>query len=482
MSLAHRTYSAARWTTTSTVVRAGLQLLQIAVLARFLAPQDYGLMAMISVVLSYAGLFSDLGISTAFVQRQQISHEERSSLYWLSVILGSVLMLLVIAASPLAAIFFKEPQLAPLMMLTATNFLGIALGQQLRIDAEKALDFRPVALIEITTASVGFVIAVLTAWQGWGVYSLVVASMVTTWLTTILSWALLAHGWRPAWRLNWEEVRWFVHFGGGMVINNVTNHINATVDVLLGGRLLGASQLGLYSVPRNLVLQVQAMVNPIFTRVGFPLIASIQHDKDRVRQVYLKTMNMTASINAPIYVTLGVFAPEIVQLLLGEKWQSSASLLRVLAIWGLLRSFGNPVGSLLFGLGRVRLAACWNAGLLLIIPPIIWLGAHYGAIGMAWAMTGLMITLFVPGWAILIRPTCGAGLWEYARQVLAPTLCALVSGGAAWLFSNHFVSPFVKLTLGISVGGLVFLSSSWFINRGWCWAMLSALNINIKRG
>ncbi len=135
-----------------------------------------------------------------------------------------------------------------------------------------------------------------------------------------------------------------------MLLNNVINHVNATIDLVLGGRMLGASQLGLYSVPRNLLLQVQGMVNPIFTRVGFPLIASIQHDKERVKQVYLKTMNMTASVNAPIYVAIAVFAPEIVWLLLGPNWTDTAPLIRVLALWGLLRSFGNPVGSLLFGL------------------------------------------------------------------------------------------------------------------------------------
>lgn len=468
MSLSHRTYSAARWTTTAAVARAGLQLAQLAVLARFLSPQDYGLMAMVSVVLSYVGLFSDMGLSTAFVQRQQISHEERSSLYWLSVALGGGLMLLVMAASPLAAHFFKEPQLVPLMILVATNFFIVALGQQLRMDAEKALNFRPVAVIEMIAAITGFAVAVLTAWMGWGVYALVTAAMVAAWMTMLLSWGLLANGWRPSWRLRWDEVRWFARFGGGMVLNNVFNHVNSTIDILLGGRMLGASPLGLYTVPRNLILQVQWMINPIFTRIGFPLIASIQHDKERVKQVYLKTMNMTASVNAPIYVALGVFAPEIVWLLLGEKWQDAAPMLRVLAIWGLLRSFANPVGSLLFGLGRVRLSAWWNASLLLVVPPVVWLGSHWGGIGMAWAMTGLMAVLFIPGWALLIRPTCGAGLGEYAKQVALPTFCAVSAGLIGWISVDLLNAPIMRLAAGLSVGSVAYLGLSLWINRDWC--------------
>lgn len=467
MTLVRRTYLAARWTTASTVVRSGMQLLQIAVLARFLAPADYGLMAMVTVVLSYASLFSDMGLSAAFVQRQQISHEERSSLYWLSVAVGAALTLLVMAISPLAAIFFKEPRLSPLMMLAATNFLVIALGQQLRMDAEKTLNFRPISIIEIVSASLGFAVAVLAAWQGWGAYALVFAAMTNAWVAMVLAWMILAQGWRPAWRLRWNDVRWFVRFGGGMVLNNLINHVNASIDLVLGGRMLGAGQLGLYSVPRNFTLQVQGMVNPAFTRVGFPLIASIQDDKERVKQIYLKTMNLTASVNAPIYVALAVFAPELVLFLLGPKWNEAVPLMRVLAFWGLLRSFGNPVGSLLFGLGHVRLATKWNTGLLLIVPSVVWLGSHWGAIGIAWAIAGLMGVLFVPAWATLVRPTCGAGLVEYAKQVALPTFCAVAAVFLAGVAADQFEGVVIRLVLGLSLGAIGYVAFSFGINRDW---------------
>lgn len=463
MTLSARTFSAARWTTASTVMRAVLQLGQITVLARFLSPQDYGLMAMVTVVLSYAALFSDMGLSTAFIQRSHVSHDERSSLYWLSVIVGAALMVLVMLISPLAAHFFKEPQLVALMMLAATNFLVTACGQQLRMDAEKNLNFRPVAMIEMAAALGGFVVAVVMASLQWGVYALVAASMVTAWTNMVLAWLVLARGWRPSLRLKWNEVRWFVRFGGGMLVNNVINHMNSTVDLLLGGRVLGAAQLGLYSVPRNLILQVQGMVNPIFTRVGFPLIASIQHDKQQVRQVYLMTMNMTASVNAPIFVFIGVFAHELALVLLGEAWQNAAPLLQVLAGWGLLRSFANPVGSLLFGLGRVRLSIGWNLGALLLIPPILFVSARWGSLGLAWGMASIMAALLLPAWAILVRPTCGATLREYLPQIAVPSLLAALSGAAALATASVFGESWVRLLAGAATGGMVYLLlCSWF--------------------
>lgn len=460
-----KVYTAASWNFLSSISRSAFQIAQLVILTRFLSPQDYGLMAMAMVAISYAALFSDMGLSTAFMQRQQITQEERSSLYWLSVAVGAGLMLLVMAASPVAAYALNEPKLTSIMVLISTNFLAVALGQQLRMDAEKALNFRPVALIEIFSSSSGFMVAVLTAWLGWGVYALVASSMISAWLTMLLCWLVLAKGWRPMWRLCWAEVRWFVRFGGGMVLNNLINHINSTVDVLLGGRLLGVAPLGLYSVPRNLIFQIQSMINPIFTRVGFPVIASSQHDQARVRQVYLKIMNLTATLNAPIYVAIAVFSPEFVRLLLGENFQDATPLLRILAVWGLLRSFANPAGSLVFGLGRVRLGTWWNLGLLFVVPTALWWGSEYGAQGMAWAMTGVMAALFIPGWALLVRPTCGAGIWDYSRQVLIPTLCAMLAGTVAWVAVGAFKMPWLRLGAGLILGLAAYATLCWLFNR-----------------
>lgn len=464
MSLAARSFSAGRWTIASNVVRAASQVIQLIVLTRFLSPQDYGMMALVTVVIGYAALFNDMGLSTAFVQRQHITHEERSSLYWLSVATGVGLMLLVMGLSPFIAQFFREPELAVLLCLVSTNFLVVALAQQLRADAEKSLNFRPLAMIEIASAIIGLFVAVIAAWLGLGVYALVASAMLSAWLTTCLSWHILAKGWRPLWRLQWAEVRWFARFGGIMVANNAVNHVNATLDIVLGGRLIGSEQLGIYSVPRNLILQVQSVVNPVFTRVGFPVIASIQHDRARVQLVYSRIMNLTAAVNAPIYVAVAIFSPEFVQIFLGEAFHDSAQLLRILAAWGLLRSFGNPVGSLLFGLGRVGLATWWNVGLLFVVPPTLWLGSQFDTIGMAWSMVIIMALLFVPGWALLVLPTSGLRFWAYSSQVLRPTLCALLAGIVCWTVVIHIESPTSRLAVGIVTGATAYVVLSLVLN------------------
>ena len=457
------------------MARAVLQIVQVAVLARLLTPEDYGLIAMVGVVLSFAGLFADLGVNSAFMQRQEVSMEQRSSLFWFNVALGVGVSLLVFAASPLLAWFFGDERLMPLIMLSATTFVIGSLGQQVRMAAEKELDFRVIALLEISAAVLGFISALLMAVSGWGVYSIVFGGIASAIFGSTFAWRYLARGWRPMWRLRMVDVRPFLGFGGAMVATNIVNQINVTIDLFLGGRILGAAQLGLYSVPRNLVLQLQSMVNPIITRVGFPLIAQVQHDVVRVRAIYLKTLNMTASTNAPLYVGIAAFAPELVTVLLGDGWQGSVSLLRILALWGFFRSIGNPAGSLLFGMGRADLALKWNASLLFIIPPVVWLGSQYGAEGMSWALLGLMIVLYIPGWYILIRPLSQAGLTEYSVAVLRPFLLALFSMVPAYWVAAQLDGIIVRLIVAVMISALLYLTISYKANREWFAAMKELL-------
>lgn len=472
MTLKHRTFSAVRWTTAAAVVRALLQLTQVAVLARLLAPEDYGLMAMVAVVLGFATVFTDMGLNSAYVQRQDVTPQQRSSLFWLNVAMGGGLTLLVLSCSPLIAGFFGDDRLTPLLMLAASTFVITALGQQVKMTAEKALEFRLVVLTEIAAAVLGFAAAVFAAFNDWGVYALISGAIVNAVAGTVLAWLFLARGWRPMWRFKFADVHSFLGFGGALVANNIVNEFNRSIDLLLGGRMLAASALGLYSLPRQVVFQIQGMVNPIITRVGFPLIAQVQADIPKVRSIYLKTLNMAAATNAPLYVGIAFFAPEVVSIMLGDKWLAATDLLRLLAIWGFLRSTGNPVGSLLLGMGRADLSLKWNLCKLFVVPPVLWMGSQFGTIGLACALLGFTVVIFVPGWFVLVRPLCKASLLEYSIAALRPLLIAVVAIAPAYFLILNIVNVYLHMSIAVLVSAVLYLVLSYFLNRDWIDSMM----------
>lgn len=467
MTLKQKTFSAVRWTTLAMVGKVGFQFLQIVVLARILAAEDFGLMAIVVAVISFAQIFSDMGVSSAIIHRQHITRERLSSLYWLNVVASAALMLAIMGSSQLLARYYHSPRLEPMLVFISLHFLINSLGQQLRVLAEKNMLFSELSKIELSAALLGFIVAVSSAFLGAGVWSLVAGLISSTTLNTMLCWSILARGWRPLLRLHFAEIRDFVRFGGYVMGNNILNALNSNADLFIGGRILGAAALGAYSLPRELSLRLAGVVNPIVTRVGLPVMAKSQLDKEFLKTVYLKTMLVTASVNFPIYIALAVFAPEAVELFFGARWHESAPLLRMLAIWGMFRSIGNPVGSLIFAVGRADLAFKWNLGFMIFILPVVWIGAQYGTYGLACALLLLVLGGQIPNWYILVHPLCGASFSEYFRQFAYPLLCSVLAAIPAYFSVIYLVDVPARLIVGLTVGAISYIALSYRLNRVW---------------
>ena len=225
--------------------------------------------------------------------------------------------------------------------------------------------------VESFAAVIGFCITVYFALNSYGVLAPVYGSLVASTVATTSFWVFLSKGWRPIFRFSWADIKRHLNFGFSLVGNNLVNEFNRSLDTLLGGKYLSASALGFYSLPRQIVFQAQTLVNPVITRVAFPLIAKIQDEPKATKKVFLKMINMIASVNAPLYVALALFSEEIVTVFFGPNWAEVAKLLCFLAAWGFLRSIGNPAGSLLLGKGKASLALRWNLLMTVFVVPTL---------------------------------------------------------------------------------------------------------------
>jgi O-antigen/teichoic acid export membrane protein len=451
--------------------RTGLQFIQFAILARLLTPDDFGLIAVVMAVMALAQIFSDMGISNAIIHKQHISREVLSSLYWLNVMTGAVLMFSMIALSPFVASFYNEPRVQPVLAVTSVVFVLNAIGQQLRVIAEKELRFGPLTKLEFVSTALGFITAVVIALIGGGVYALVAGALVRALAASGIAWLWLALGWRPLWRIRINEIREFIGFGAYMIGNNLLNAVNTQADVLLGGRALSAGALGFYVLPRDLGLRIAGAINPIVTRVGLPVMSKLQADRDRLKSVYLQTLRMTASVNFPIYLALAVFAPEVVSLLFGSQWQESVPLLRILALWGLIRSAGNPAGGLLMAIGKAKLSFLWNLGVAAAVLPALWIGLRYGTQGLALALLSIQFVLIIPIWLVLVKPSCGAGFLEYHKQLIIPLWIATGTAAVAYIAALPFELNYARLLAGMLAGGIVYFLLSKWLNKAWFEAM-----------
>ncbi len=465
MGLKRKALSAVRWTSLDMLGKTALQFLQIVVLVRFLDPDDFGLMAITVAIIAFAQIFADVGISNAIVHKQDIGQEQLSSLYWLNVSASSVLMLILMLASPVFAALYDERRIIPILIWVSVSFPLAALGRQLLVVAQKDLRFAELTLVEVLAALIGLVVAVFIAKAGGGVYALVAALLARVLATTVLAWSILAGNWRPLWRLRLSEIREFLHFGGYMLGFNLVNTLSSQADILIGGRMLGATAMGLYSMPRLICLRLSAGINGIVTRVGFPVMSKVQAERATLRRVYAKILRMTAFVNFPIYVSLALFAPEIVSVIFGAQWEDSIIVLRVLALWALFRSTSNPAGSLLFAVGRADLAFWWSVGVAAFTIPALFLGAFLGLEALAWSALVTAAAPVVPIWFVLIRPICGIEFRDYFAQLVIPLIVAIAAGAFAFASTALLAGDVARLAVGLPVGGIAYLALSYLINR-----------------
>lgn len=465
-TLKHSAVSGIKWTTLSSATIAALQLLQLTVLARLLKPSDFGLMAMTMVVIGFAQAYADMGISAAIIYRQNVTREQLSSLYWLNILSGLVVFSVVCAASPLAVWFFHEPLLFKLLPVVAASFLITSTSLQFHWLLEKELRFNLLAKQEICASSCGALVAVVSAFLGQGVWSLVWGQLMNAGVKTSLLLVVGMQQWKPMLHFKRSDLHGFLSFGLYQMGERSINYFNSRIDQLMVGNLLGAQQLGYYNFAFNLVMQPISTLNPIMTRVAFPVFARIQNDSTGLRQSYIKMMSMLNTVNAPLLFGLAAVAPLLLPLVFGDKWTPAVMLVQILAFYSFIRSTGNPVGSLLLAKGRADLGFRWNLALLFITTPVVYIGARLGdALGIAIALSVLMVSYSVANYFFLVKTLIGPCSKPYAVSILKPAMLAFIMGGCVWLISLGGLHSLTALIVEIAAGAVIYLLLLWFTDR-----------------
>lgn len=465
MSLRQQAVSGIKWTSISAILVAGIQLIQLVILTHYLEASHFGLIAIVTVIIGFSALFMDMGISASIIHRQDITCEQLSSLYWLNIASGMILFFIVYHLAPILADFYNETELIPLIQLLAITFIISAVGNQHGILFQKHLKFNVIAKISIISSLATFFVAISLAMNGYGVYSLIYASLTNAIVISTLNVVMGLKDHRPAFVYRHSEITPMISFGIFQMGERGINYFNSQFDVMLIGKLLGVEVLGIYSVAKNLSMYPSQTINPIITKVSFPIMAKIQNDMPKLKNIYLKTVNYLSSINFPIYILMAILAEPIVLILFGEKWSDSIIVLQILSIYGAIRSTGNPIGSLLLAKGRADLGFYWNLGLFFLIPISIYLGSFRGVEGVAYALVVIQIIIVIPGWYFMVKKLCGAGFKEYFQQILSPFVVAVTSGLLSLIAMGLMSNIFMELILVCATYITIYFALSFYLNR-----------------
>lgn len=460
MSLREKTISGAKWSAMATIVIIGLGLVQMTVLARIIDNHQFGLLTVSLVIIALADTLSDFGIANSIIQRKEISHLELTTLYWLNVGLGVVVFAAVYLLSDTIANLLNNPDLAPLIKTLSLAFAVIPHGQQFRALMQKELEFNKIGSIETAAVLSGFTFTVVSACFWPLAMTAILGYLVNSAVRTLLFGYFGRKIYRPGLHFSLATVMPNLRFGAWLTADSIVNYINTNLSTLTLARILGASVAGGYNLAYNVAVVPPMKLNPIITRVLFPAFAKIQDDNDKLRVNFYKLLSVVGIINFPALLGLMVVSNNFVPLVFGEKWMHIVPILQLLCVVGLLRSVGNPIGSLLMAKARVDISFKFNVfKTFLFIPAVIVGGEMGGAIGVTLGFLLVQIINTILSYFVMIKPVLGPGYRDYLLSLWLPfrlSLPTLITSYAVGRLLADSVSLPMLLALQVLVGVLSF--------------------------
>ena len=429
-------------------------------LARLLYPQDFGLIAMAAVFLGFAEIFKDFGISSAIVQRKEITASELDTSFWLTVIMGFFMAsLLVLCASPIA-FFYQEPLLIVIIKVLALNLFLSSLGLVHIALLTKALNFKSIFFISVTAEVISAILAILAALAGWNFWSILIKLLSRTCLQLVILWSSSA--WKPSFKLSKKNVRPLLEFAFPLVGTQSMNYWVRHLDDLLIGKFHGDQTLGIYDRGYAFLLLPLGQIKGIVGKVAFPFFAGIQTDIVRVRKYFLKMTRLVALFSFPFMSVLYLIADDLVLIMLGEKWRAVVEPLKVFALTGILQSVVILIGVLFVSQGQTKLQFYLVLITSLIGVISIVVGLNWGIIGVAWGL--FVATLINLGPNIYFAGSIiGLSFFRWVTNLLGVALCTILMVLGLSLIQNLIVIEVIwfRLLLWSLIGGLLYVLSAY---------------------
>lgn len=382
------------WSLAGSIGQALVAVIISAILARLLEPADFGLIASASIIIGFGELFIEMGISGAVVQTKNLTTEKISTAFTFSIGLGILFFLVFLILNPFITSFLEMPDLLPILnififLFPLKSFTLISFGL-----LQRNFSFKNIAGLDVISFAIGYGIpCILLAYFGYGVWALVYAIVVKAIIHSILIYFFVPYRWNL--RVNKAALISLLSFGKGFTLVRFLNYLALKGDQLIVGRLLGVESLGFYNKAYGLMNLPNGIVGRVINRVFFAGFAEIQNDKERLTRNIEKAFKVLFLLVIPIACWCWVLAPEIISVLLGDKWSQVILPFRILTISMVFRLGHKLAGAFAKGVGAMHAFAKSQFIYMVFVIVGSWIGTSLGLIGVAIAINIAIFVMFV---------------------------------------------------------------------------------------
>jgi O-antigen/teichoic acid export membrane protein len=454
VSLDKKVIQGVGWVSLSSLSNQGFRLLVKLILARILLPEHYGLIGMAVVFTSLVKLISELGMGAALIQRSKeaISEHYFHTAFWTNLTVSLIgFAIISIGLAPVAAWFYEEPILTQLVPVLAIPIVLDSLYLIPKVKLARELNFKPQAIIELSSVVVAGLVSILLANLGFGVWSLAFNGIIASGLSVLLY--LITQKWIPHLVFNWEACRNLFGFGGFVVIEQIFVFFTSNIDYILIGKLIGSTALGIYTLAFILTDTFRKQIMGILNKVLFPAYSSIQHNSEAIKQYYLRVIKINGIILFPMMTILIVLAEPVIMLGFGEEWQEAVFPLRMLAVGVIIHAVSGTSSTVMKSMGKAKLVTQLNILITLCVSvPAITLGAYfYGINGVAIGVVFFkLVGYFI--YQRYIHRVIGVSMVTALSQLTLIGTFGMVSGVIVIFLHSLFQMPLIGFTL---LGGLI---------------------------
>ncbi len=381
--------SGLKWNSISVFATRSTDFLVKLILARLLLPDAYGVVGMAMLIIGFLNIVSDMGLFNALVQKKEdeLTDVRYCSSFWFLLVLALVFICcFFLFISPLCASFYNEPRLIPILNALSFYFFFNILSIVPRVILTRKLDFKNLVRITYFGTALSSVMAVVLALLGFGVWSLVVKSLVGSGIIFFSYWVKV--GWRPKFIFKGRVLTQLAGYSTYTQINGILFYFRNNLDYLIIGKLVSAHLLGVYTLAFTLSESLRSQLYSIFNKVFFPIYSKIQDDKDQIKYYYLKVMRLTAAVTFPVSVIFIGLAENIVLVLFGPNWIEAAEPLRILAVASMIFAISGTPAEVLKSIGKPSVSFYLNLiNTFLVALPLIYFGQiYFGLTGVASAV------------------------------------------------------------------------------------------------
>jgi O-antigen/teichoic acid export membrane protein len=438
------------------LVRQGFQFAVMVVLARLLTPADFGTVALLSLFTGVATVVVDAGISTALIQRRDITRVDECTAFWANMALGGLMAAALAVASPAIADFYDRDVLQPLTMAMAVNLLLNSSSSVQVALFTKALNFRPILVAGALGSVLSSATALVLAAYDFGVWALACQVLVMSGVSAATLWVL--SDWRPGWTFSWPSAHRLLGFGGYIFLANMSDVVFTRLYTVLAGRMFGIREVGFYNRAETAQQLPVDILSTVSSRVALPVF-SVAQDRETLHSSTRTALRTVLFLNVPMLLGLSAIAEPTVAVVFGPQWTDVVPLLEVLCLAGAIWPMQVINVQVLLAQGHGRLSLILEVVKKSVGVVFLTTGAiFFGLAGLAWGQVAFSAFAVVAN-THFTGKFLGYGLVAQVRDllpILAVSTPAAVAARA--VVDSWDAPPIQQVVAGVFVGAAVFFA------------------------